>query len=138
MAEGDVRLVGVEAGVLQRIRVELGVEADAATLLAQVEQEAAVGRDALHGLAQLRTAVAALRPEDVTGQAFAVRAHERGLAAVGRALQGAPPVAEPEQQVLAPIDETVEGDHVRRRRVAVRESHRHAHAGPLGGHRDDG
>ena len=44
VAEGEVGLVGVEAGVLQRVGVELGVEPDAAALLPQVEQVAAAPR----------------------------------------------------------------------------------------------
>ena len=58
--EREVGLVGVEAGVLQGVRVELGVEADAPALLAQVEQEPAGRGDPLDRLAQLRAAVAAL------------------------------------------------------------------------------
>ena len=61
--ERQVRLVGVEAGVLQRVRVELGVEADAPALLAQVEQEAAGVGDPLDRLAQLGPAVAPLGPK---------------------------------------------------------------------------
>ena len=37
--ERDVRLVGVQPRVLQRVGVELGVEADAAALLPQVQQD---------------------------------------------------------------------------------------------------
>ena len=77
VAEREVRLVGVEAGVLQRVGVELGVQADAAPLLPQVQQEAAGVGDPLDGLAQLRPAVAALAAEHVAGEALAVRPDQR-------------------------------------------------------------
>ena len=63
-------------GVLQGVRVQLGVQADPPALLPEVEQEAAGRGDALDGLAQLRSAVAALGAEDVAGQALAVDADE--------------------------------------------------------------
>ena len=77
VAEREVGLVGVQARVLQRVGVELGVEADAAALLSQVQQEPAGVGDALDGLAQLRAAVAPLAAEDVAGEALAVRPDQR-------------------------------------------------------------
>ncbi len=135
-AQREVRLVGVEAGVLQRVGVELGVEADAATLLAQVEQEPALLGDPLDRLAQLRAAVAPLRPEHVAGEALAVRPDERRRTPVGQGGQAPAPVAEAEQEVLLAVNETVEGDHVGRGGVAVREAQGYDDAGPhLGGRR---
>ena len=81
VAQREVRLVGVDPGVLQRVRLELRVEPDAAALLPQIEQVAAGVGDALDGLAQLRPAVAALAPEHVSGEALAVRADQRHGAA---------------------------------------------------------
>ena len=75
-----VRLVCVQALILQRVGVELGIKSDAASLLAEVEECATLYGEALHGLAQLGTAVAALRAEDIAGQALAVQPH-RGAAA---------------------------------------------------------
>lgn len=60
----------VEALVLEGVGVELVVEADAAALLAEVEQDAAAVGDALDRLAQLRATVAAGRAEDVAGVCF--------------------------------------------------------------------
>ena len=37
--QGKIRLIGVQAAVLQRVRVKLGIQADAAAFLAKVEQE---------------------------------------------------------------------------------------------------
>ena len=45
---------------------------------------------------------------------------------------------EAEQQVLTAVGQTVEGDHIGRGGEPVGEAHRHAHARPLGGDRDDG
>ena len=92
VAERQVGLVGVEPVVLQGVGVELVVEADAASLLAQVQQVAAGVGDPLHRLAQLRPAVAALAAEDVTGQALAVQPDQRAV--VGAGARGAGPVAE--------------------------------------------
>lgn len=64
----------VEALVLEGVGVgvgvELVVEADAAALLAEVEQDAAAVGDSLDRLAQLRATVAAGRAEDVAGVCF--------------------------------------------------------------------
>ncbi len=74
VAQREVRVVGVDPGILQRVRLELRVEPDAAALLPQVKEVAAGLGDALDGLAQLRPAVAPLAPEYVAGEALAVGA----------------------------------------------------------------
>src|SRR2546426_21184 len=71
-AEGGIGLIRVQPGILQRVGVELVVQADAAALLAQVEQDAADVVDAFDGLPQLRAAVTAGRAEHVPGQALGV------------------------------------------------------------------
>ena len=133
VAEREVGLVGVEAGVLQGVGVELGVQADAPALLAEVEQEPAGRGDPLDRLAQLRAAVAALGAEDVAGQALAVRPHERRVAAGGAALERTLPVAEGEGEVLPAVGQPVEGQDAGGRGVAVgeaqRDGDRGAHAG---------
>ena len=83
-AEVHVGLDGVHAGVLQLVGADLVHEADAAPLLAHVEDDAAaLGGDARHGGVQLLAAVAAPRAEHVAREALGVHAHERRLA-VGR------------------------------------------------------
>ena len=119
MAEREVRLVGVDPGVLQRVRLELRVEPDAAALLPQVEEVAAGLGDALDGLAQLRPAVAALAPEHVSGEALAVGADQRHAALVRR--MGGSAIAEREGEVLPAVDEPVEAEHPSVRRVPVGE-----------------
>ena len=51
VAQREVRLIGVQPRVLQRVGVELGVQADATPLLPQVQQEATGVGDALDGFA---------------------------------------------------------------------------------------
>jgi hypothetical protein len=129
VAEGLVRLVGVEPGVLQDVRVELGVQPDAAALLAQVQQVAARSVDQPDGLRQLRPAVAALAAEQVAREALAVQPYE-----------GRPPcrrsdgrtggvAAETQRDVLAAVHEPVEGDQPRGRREAIGEPHGEPHLG---------
>ena len=77
MAQCDVGLVGVQAPVLQGVGVELGVKADATSLLPQIQQEATGVGDPLDGLPQLRAAVASLTAEYVSGEALAVRPDQR-------------------------------------------------------------
>ena len=85
------------------------MEADTATLLAQVDEDAARGGYPLDRLAQrLRTAVATHAAEHVTRQALAVHA-DQGRPARVRCLIGQSSFAEPEGQVLAAVDEPVEG-----------------------------
>lgn len=107
MAQGPVGFVRVQAGVLQGVGVELGVQADAAAFLAKVEEEAAGGRDLFHGFAELGAAVAALAAEDIAGEALAVQPDQGRVAAVGRCavgsiIQQAVPVAEGQQEVSLP------------------------------------
>ena len=72
--ELDLGVDGVEPGVLQRVGLELGDQADAAALVAaQVDDHAALGRDPLQRALELRAAVAALRAEDVAGEALRVQ-----------------------------------------------------------------
>src|ERR1700722_1354566 len=80
-AEAEIRLDGVEAAILERVRTELVHEADAAALLAKIDEHTFPGvGDHRHRLVQLRLAVASLRSEDITGQALAVDSDEHGLA----------------------------------------------------------
>jgi hypothetical protein len=58
-AQREVCLVRVEPFVLQVVRVELVVQADAAALLPQVEQNAAGIGDPFDGLAELTATVTA-------------------------------------------------------------------------------
>src|SRR5439155_4768718 len=102
----------------------LGVQADAAALLAQVQQETAGQRDPLDRLAQLRAAVAPLAAEHVAGHALAVRADQRRGAA-GR-------VAQAQRDVFTAVDQSVEGDHPRGRGEAVGEAQRYRHLRPDG------
>ena len=135
VTEREIRLVGVEAGVLQRIGVELGVQADASPLLPQVQQEAAGVGDALDGLAQLRPAVAALTAEHVAGEALAVQPDERLRSASHGGGRGGS-IAQPEGEVLLAVDEPVEAEHPGGRGVPVCEAqgHRHLGADRRGGH----
>ena len=81
-AERDVRVDGVEPAVLQRVRADLVVQADAATLVTQVEDDAALlARDRLERRLQLLAAVAAQRAEHVAGQTLGVQANERRASA---------------------------------------------------------
>nr|WP_244524310.1 hypothetical protein [Geodermatophilus dictyosporus] len=137
-AEGQVGLVGVEAGVLEGVGVELGVQADAAALLAQVQQDAAGVGDELGRLAQLRPAVAPLAAEHVAGQALAVRAHQRRLAAGRATVDRAAPVAQPEGQVLPAVGQAGEGEHLGGRAVPVGEAQRDGHPGADGRRRRGG
>ena len=70
----------VVALVLQRISVDFVDEPDAASFLAQVDQDpsACLG-DLLHGRVQLLAAVAAFRSEDIAGQALGMDAHQHGF-----------------------------------------------------------
>src|SRR5690606_25367046 len=95
VTEGHVRLVGVQAGVLQRVRRELCVQADPPPFLAQVEQESTDRAEALDRLGELRSTVAALAAEDIAREAFAVRPHQRWRAAILTAANRGLPVAEP-------------------------------------------
>ena len=124
-AERGVGGVGVEALVLEGVRVELVVEADAAALLAEVEQDAAAVCDPLHRLAQLRAAVAPGRAEDVAGQALGVQPDERVVPGAG--------VAQHDGHVFLAVGEAVEGDQFGVHGLAVAEAQRYPDAGARGG-----
>ncbi len=80
-AELHVGLDGVEALLLERVGLELVDEADAAALLAHVQDDAGALRlDAPQRLRKLLAAVAAQRAEGVAGEALRVHAHEDVLA----------------------------------------------------------
>jgi len=74
---------GVGPLFLEPVGADLVCEADAATLVApEVDEHAtALLGDEVEGGVQLGTAVAAQRPEDVTGQALRVHAHQHVVVA---------------------------------------------------------
>ena len=111
------------------VGVELGVQADAPPLLPQVQQVAAGLGDPLDRLAQLRAAVASLAAEHVAGQALAVQP-DQGLDGAGGRAAEPRPVAEAEREVLAAVDQPVEGEHARGRGEPVGEPQRHRHLRP--------
>ena len=93
MAERQVRRKRVVTHVLEVVRAQLGREADAAALLAQVDDRAATGdglRDTWsrrnsnrlsnlpHGFVELFAAIAAHAANGFASVAFRVNAHERG------------------------------------------------------------
>ena len=79
-AERDVRVDRVEATVLKRVRADLVEQTDAASLVAEVEEHAAVGAPhLLEAGFELLAAVAAERAERLTGQAFGMKPHEHRL-----------------------------------------------------------
>src|SRR6267142_5811354 len=64
------------------LRAQLGHEADAASLAAVVDDQPAMfGGDEAHGERELLGAIAAQRPEHLSGQALRLQAHERRAAA---------------------------------------------------------
>ena len=70
-AEFDVGLDGVHALVLQLVSFEFGHEADAASFLLLVEEDAGAGLgDHAEGELELEAAIAAERAEDVSGEAL--------------------------------------------------------------------
>jgi hypothetical protein len=71
----------VEACVLQRVRVKLGMQADATSLVtAQIDDHAqAFAADLPHRGLQLLTAVAAPRSEGVTGETLGVHPNQRDM-----------------------------------------------------------
>lgn len=74
--EAFVGLHGVEALLLEFVGANFWSKADAATLLAHVEKHAdALFLDALHGLLQLRAAVATARSKNIPRETFAVNAN---------------------------------------------------------------
>jgi len=77
VTEGEIRVVRIQATILQRVGVEFVIQSDAAPLLAQIQDVPAAFGDPLDRFAQLRSAVAPLAAEHVTGEAFTVQAHQR-------------------------------------------------------------
>jgi hypothetical protein len=127
MAERQVRVVGVDPGVLECVRLELRIETDAPALLSQVKEVAAGFGDALDGLAQLRPTVAPLAAEYVTGEALAVGADQR-YPAVVRCMRSRA-IAQRERKVLAAVDEPVEAEYPSVGGVSVGEPKRQLHLG---------
>ena len=82
--ERSVRLIGVLPAILQNVGGGLGPEPDPASLVSgHVHDEAALAGNPLHRRFELRPAVAALRPEHVSGQAVRVHPHQ-GMRLPGR------------------------------------------------------
>src|SRR5262249_51282031 len=99
-AELEVRLYRVAPAILQGVRADLVRQADAPALLVQVDQDAGTRlRDQLERPGELLAAVAALRPEDVAGEALGVQADEDVVPA--------PQIAQHERHVLLLIDAVV-------------------------------
>jgi len=127
--------VGVQAAILQCVGVKLRIQADAPAFLAEVEQEASLGGNPLHGLPQLRATIAPLAPEYVPGKALAVQPHQRSGTALRRALQCSLPLAEGQQQVLLAVGEPAEAQHFGNGFEPVREAQRHDDPAAHGGRR---
>ena len=108
-AQRDVRLEGVQAALLQRVRVELGVEPDAAALLAQVEQEPA-DCSVIRSTASRNCGPQSQRSLPNTSPVrHSLCGRTRGArAAGGRLVSAALPVAERQRHVLLAVDEAVE------------------------------
>ncbi len=88
---------------LQRVGADLVQQPDAATFLAQVEDDAAAFLgDRLHGAAQLRAAVAVAAAERVAGEALRMHAGEHGRRGVdvAKAQRG---VLESGREILEPV-----------------------------------
>jgi hypothetical protein len=77
VTEREVRVVRIQAAILQRVGVEFVIQSDAAPFLAQIQHVPAVLGDPLDRFAQLRPAVTSLAAENITGEAFTVQAHQR-------------------------------------------------------------
>ena len=100
-AEHLVRLDRVEALVLERVGLELVLEADPAALLAHVEDDALPRvLDRAHGRVELRAAVAAERAEDVA-RAGTPSGRARGRARPGRPSRRGADAAQAEREVRA-------------------------------------
>jgi hypothetical protein len=133
-AQGEVGLVGVQPVLLQRVGVELAVQADATALLPQVEQVATDLADPRDRLLQLRTAVAAFAAEGVPGEALAVQPHQRDVSCMPGAVSHS--VAEGEGHVLAAVAEPVEAEQPRRGERAVGQTDGEPHLSADGGRGD--
>lgn len=79
IAEPEVGFHGIQTLFLKFVGLEFCRQSDAAALLPQVEQDASFLGDAAHGGVQLAAAVTAAGAEDISRQAFAMHAHQRGL-----------------------------------------------------------
>ncbi len=78
VAEFQIRFHGVAALILKLVSLELGHETDAAALLLFVEKNSnTFGGDAFERQLKLGAAVAALRAEDIAGEALGVDADDR-------------------------------------------------------------
>src|SRR5712671_4088167 len=81
-SEREIRVHGVEAGILQLVGAQLRHETDAAAFAIVVDDQSAVfRRDEAHREVELRGAIAAQRPEHLAGHALRLQAHERRAAA---------------------------------------------------------
>ena len=117
-SEVEVGVDGVAAGVLERVGLQLGDQTDPAALVAaQVDHHAASGgHDAGERLVELRTAVAALRAEHVTGQALRVHPGQHRLPSPAPVEVSSHQVAVHQGDVLGVVDGRVVAV---RREVAV-------------------
>jgi len=87
--EPQIRINSVKSGVLQSVRVQLGVQPDAAALMpAKVDDDTeALSRDLLHRGVELLAAVAPPRSEGVTGEALGVHPNQGDMAVPAIAVQ---------------------------------------------------
>ena len=106
VAEREVGVVRVEAGVLKAVGVEPRIQSDPAALLAQAEQEPP----------DLRPAVVRLAPEDVAGEALAVDPDQLGGPPDP---QTPPPTARPRARCSPAAGEPFEGVDPRGRAESV-------------------
>ena len=121
-AELEVGVDGVIALLLQLVGLELVEQADAATLLGEVEQHAlALGLDHRQRRLQLLAAVAAQRVEDVAGQALGVHADQHVLLARDLALDHRDVVLVVDQRAVADDREVAEAGRHRGRHDALDE-----------------
>ena len=120
--EGKIRVVRIQATILQRVGVEFVVQSDAASFPAQIQHVPAVLGDPLDRFAQLRPAVASLTAEHVTGEAFRVQAHQRQPDRCGP--------AEFQSHMLLPVGQAGEADDRGHGRVAVTETQRDLNTPP--------
>ena len=125
VAEGDVRLVRVQPGVLQRVGVELGVQADAAALLPQVQQVAR-RRPAIRSTASRSCGPQSQRWLPNTSP---VRHSLCGRTSGARRPRRSARSPRPSARCSRPSTSPSKREHPRGRRVAVREAQRHRHLG---------
>ena len=84
VTEREIRVVRIQATILQRVGVEFVIQSDAAPFLPQIQHVPAVLSDPLDRFAQLRPAVASLAAEHITGETFTVQADQRQAVRGGR------------------------------------------------------